>query len=133
MAGEAADAATELGEELSRLGLAAVKGLSDQNLDDLDAATALRVHLDDHDTLVETLSRALALVESVHSAARAGVDTPNVVWNVLKDHAVDPRVLSAFVYHVTTVRSVRSRPSASSVVGSNTASMRRSSAPCACH
>ena len=134
--GDAADAATDLGRELSRLGIAAVKGLSDHNLDDLDVATALRVHLDEHDALVLTLIRALALVESVHSAARAGVDTPNVVWNVLRDHAVDPRVLSAFVYHVTTVRTMRrlplrSRPSASSV-GSNTAPMRRRPAPCAC-
>jgi len=108
--GDAAAAATELGAELALLGLAAVKGLSDHNLDDAEAARALRERLVElGDALVPTLRRALALVESVHCAARAGVDKPNLVWTVLKEHDVDPRVLSAFVYHVTTVRRARPR------------------------
>ena len=103
----AAAAASELGVALSGLGLASVEDLSDDNLeslDDLGAGHALKQQLESlGPSLISTLTRALTLVQKVINVPCDSTDTPTFVWNVLKEHAVEPRALSAFVYHVTTV------------------------------
>ena len=97
-------AAAELGSALARLGLKSVEDLSDDNIDDLGAAHALALRLEAlGSAVVTTLSRALTLAEKVHDAPAASADASNLVWSVLKEHDVEPRALSAFVYHVTKV------------------------------
>lgn len=102
--GEVAAAAAELCSTLARLGLNLVEDLTDSNLDDLSAAHALEMRLESLDSaLVTTLTRALVSAEKVHNAPATSADAPNLVWTMLKEHSVDPRALSAFVYHVTKV------------------------------
>lgn len=99
-----AAAAGDLGSVLAQLGLRSVEDLSDNNLDDLGAAHSLEKRLESLDsTLLTTLKRALVAAEKVHNAPANSADAPNLVWTVLKEHDVDPRALSAFVYHVTKV------------------------------
>jgi hypothetical protein len=98
--------APALGKALARLGLASVAGLSDSTLDDVEAAHALELRLAAlGPELVPTLSAALALAEQARGASADGVDAPNLVWNALQEHAVDPRALSALLYHLTKVLS----------------------------
>ena len=70
--------------------------------------------------LIATLARALAHAEALKGTPGAA---PNSVWTALEACAVEPRALSAFVYHLTkgSVRAQKGGPSSSSVPGARQA------------